>query len=271
MKYLVFAGSAALGTVVLIGKSLCNYQSSLQLFLYLFLAQLVAYLSYTIFIYPFYRSPLRHLPGPQVSRSSPSLLLPIAKGAQNGNFFFGQTLRFLQADGPNDLPLEFMERNPCAPLIRYLHVLNSEWILVNSVEACKEVLQTKCYDLAKPKFFNRIVGEIAGIGLVRYPECNFSPVLLQFSHTFTNLMVSCVGKHRGWGAQETEEATAWLLLLNLFRSTYADHFTGPTNTISVRKLVGLFNSKAEDLARTVMALARENPTTSIDGTYTFTV
>ena len=59
-----------------------------------------------------------------------------------------------------------MRENPDAPLIRYMHAGNTEWVLLNSVQACKEVLTTKCYEFEKPAFFRRIIEEIAGIGLV---------------------------------------------------------------------------------------------------------
>ena len=59
-----------------------------------------------------------------------------------------------------------MLENPDAPLIRYMHAGNTEWVLVNSVQACKEMLTTKCYEFEKPEFARRVVGEIAGVGLV---------------------------------------------------------------------------------------------------------
>jgi cytochrome P450 len=64
------------------------------------------------------------------------------------------------------MPLRMMREHPDAPLIRYMHAGNSEWVLLNSVQACKEMLQSKCYQFEKPEFFRRVVGEIAGVGLV---------------------------------------------------------------------------------------------------------
>jgi hypothetical protein len=37
---------------------------------------------------------------------------------------------------------------------------------VNSLEACREVLQTNAYSLAKPGFFHTLVGEFLGVGLL---------------------------------------------------------------------------------------------------------
>ncbi|KAI1856084.1 uncharacterized protein JN550_013906 [Neoarthrinium moseri] len=39
-------------------------------------------------------------------------------------------------------------------------------LLVNTIEAHRQVLQTCCYDFQKPGFFARLVGEIAGAGLL---------------------------------------------------------------------------------------------------------
>ncbi|KAF2183834.1 cytochrome P450 [Zopfia rhizophila CBS 207.26] len=143
---------ALLSTVETFALVYPNYRTSndfILTFLALYIAQYAVLAVYNIFIYPFYRSPLRHLPGPK-----------------NGNIFFGQTLDFVKAEGPNDLLLTWMRQNPDAPIIRYLHMANSEWLLMNSVQACKEVLQTKCYAFEKPAWFRRVVGEIAGVGLV---------------------------------------------------------------------------------------------------------
>ncbi len=38
--------------------------------------------------------------------------------------------------------------------------------MVNSMEAHRQVYQTKCYSFQKPSFFLRVVGEIAGTGLL---------------------------------------------------------------------------------------------------------
>ncbi len=38
--------------------------------------------------------------------------------------------------------------------------------MVNSLEAAREVLQTKAYSFVKPSFFVKLVGEIVGIGIL---------------------------------------------------------------------------------------------------------
>ena len=72
----------------------------------------------------------------------------------------------MTASGPLDLYLEWMRKWPEAPFIRHRSYGNSEVLLVNSLEAHKQVLQTKCYSFVKPAFFRKLLGEIVGKGLL---------------------------------------------------------------------------------------------------------
>lgn len=92
-----------------------------------------------------------------------AVLLIIFKDNQ---FLVGQAVRLLQTPGPNDLFLEWSRRWPDAPFIRCLTWLNSEILLVNNLEACRDVLQTNAYSFVKPSFFEILVGEIIGIGIL---------------------------------------------------------------------------------------------------------
>ncbi|KAH7240808.1 cytochrome P450 [Fusarium redolens] len=94
-------------------------------------------------------SELRHLPGPK-----------------NHQFLVGHALHIIRGSGPNDLYLQWTRRWPNAPFIRSLSWLNSEVLLVNNIEACREVLQTNAYRFAKPAFFHTLVGEFLGVGLL---------------------------------------------------------------------------------------------------------
>ncbi|RBA20133.1 hypothetical protein FPRO05_08578 [Fusarium proliferatum] len=98
-------------------------------------------------------SKLRHLPGPK-----------------NHQFLVGHALRILRGSGPNELYLQWMRRWPNAPFIRCLSWLNSEVLLVNNIEACREVLQTNAYRFAKPAFFHTLVGEFLGVGPLSRPS-----------------------------------------------------------------------------------------------------
>lgn len=59
-----------------------------------------------------------------------------------------------------------MTEHPDVPFIRYLSVLNQEWLMPNNVRALKEVLQTKCYAFVKPGYYERVVAEISGRGIL---------------------------------------------------------------------------------------------------------
>lgn len=157
---------AALAAFTLSYNNQSDYTTILILFIELFIAQYAVILLYNVFIYPFYRSPLRHLPGPKVPLL-PSRLFIFAclTNIQDGHFLFGQTLKFIQAESGHSMPLQMMRENPDAPLIRYTHVGNTEWVLLNSVKACREMLTTKCYAFEKPVFFRRVIGELTGVGL----------------------------------------------------------------------------------------------------------
>ncbi|CAG1972953.1 unnamed protein product [Fusarium graminearum] len=89
--------------------------------------------------------------------------LPRPKGQQP---FVGHALRILRGGGPNDVYLQWTRQWPDAPFIRCLSWLNEEILLVNSLEACREVLQTNAYFFAKPGFFHTLVGEFLGLGLL---------------------------------------------------------------------------------------------------------
>jgi len=121
----------------------------LYTYLVLFCLQYAAINLYYTFIFPFYVSSLRYLPGPKDHHS-----------------FIGQTLNQFRANGPYELYLSWSSRWPTAPFIRYMSFGNTETLLVNSLKAHQEVLSTQCYSFVKPPFFARIVGEVTGMGLV---------------------------------------------------------------------------------------------------------
>ncbi|KAF4448364.1 cytochrome P450 [Fusarium albosuccineum] len=102
-----------------------------------------------ILIWPFFFSPLRNLPGPK----------------QGGYLLLGQILSQMKAL-PSELEIRWMKEYPDAPFIRYLSLLNREVLMVNNAHAQKAVLQTKCYSFVKPPFWERIIGEIAGKGIL---------------------------------------------------------------------------------------------------------
>ncbi|PTB68637.1 cytochrome P450 [Trichoderma citrinoviride] len=115
----------------------------------LYILGTVAYKIGRALIYPFYVSPLRNVPGPK-----------------DNQFLVGQAIRLLRTAGPNDLYLEWVRQWPDAPFIRYLSFGNAEVLLVNSLEAAREVLQTHGNSFVKPAFFEKLVGEMMGTGVL---------------------------------------------------------------------------------------------------------
>ncbi|KAI1839710.1 hypothetical protein JX266_014078 [Neoarthrinium moseri] len=120
-----------------------------RLWVQLLIALLVARLIYRILIYPGFVSPLRHLPGPK-----------------NNHYLLGQLVNQYRASTPTQLFQEWSSQWPDSPFIRFKGLANSDMLLVNTVEAHRQVLQTCGYDFQKPGFFARLVGEIAGTGLL---------------------------------------------------------------------------------------------------------
>lgn len=105
-------------------------------------------LAFNVFVYPFYVSPLRHLPGPT-----------------DNTFFLGQAAKFLQVPWFPELFCKWSRDYPDAPLIRYLNFANGETLFVNTIEAYKQVLQTKSAFFVKPAFARQFAHEIIGDGL----------------------------------------------------------------------------------------------------------
>ncbi|KAF4454666.1 benzoate 4-monooxygenase cytochrome P450 [Fusarium albosuccineum] len=103
---------------------------------------------FNVFVYPFHFSPLRHLPGPT-----------------DNVFFLGQAPKFLQISWFPELLCEWSREYPEAAFIRYLNFANSETLFANTIEAYKEVLQTKSAFFVKPAFARQFAHEIIGDGL----------------------------------------------------------------------------------------------------------
>ncbi|KAI1453888.1 cytochrome P450 [Annulohypoxylon moriforme] len=118
-------------------------------FLAFFSVQWVLFKFYRIFIYPYFVSPLRSIPGPK-----------------NDHFFIGQLLHMYRAATPIDHYMNWSATWPESPFIRYRTYANQDMLLINTIDAHKQVLQTNCYDFIKPKFLGRMLGEIVGTGLL---------------------------------------------------------------------------------------------------------
>ncbi|KAK4442588.1 cytochrome P450 [Podospora aff. communis PSN243] len=121
----------------------------LRFFVICFFVHYGVFKFYRIVIYPHFVSPMRHLPGPK-----------------DNHPFLGQFLKLLFHPSPVGLHLKWHHTWPDAPFIRYLGLGNQETLLINTLEAHKEVLQTHCYSFVKPEVLYRFVGEISGRGLL---------------------------------------------------------------------------------------------------------
>lgn len=119
------------------------------------------------------------------------------------------------------LLLAWSRRWPDAPFIRYLSVFGKEALIVNSLAAHKAVLQTHVYDFVKPPFFVRLVGEIAGTGLL-FAEGEY--------HRHQRRLL-----------------------------------TGPFSVPSMRKILPVFQRKAESLSKEFGRALGDRPYASIEG------
>ncbi|KAH7206296.1 cytochrome P450 [Fusarium oxysporum] len=89
----------------------------------------------------------------------------IAFNVFDNAFFLGQTAKFLRVPWFPELFCKWSREFPDAPIIRYLNFANGETLFVNSIEAYKQVLQTKSSYFVKPAFAKQFAHEFIGDGL----------------------------------------------------------------------------------------------------------
>lgn len=105
-------------------------------------------LTWGCYIYPHYRSPLRHLPKPP---DRPSLLM--------GHFFQ------MMEGNPGVVLRSWTNTLQQSNLIRYLDFLNLERVVPITPAALADVLVHKCYDFEKPAELRKGISRILGLGL----------------------------------------------------------------------------------------------------------
>ncbi|CAD0096884.1 unnamed protein product [Aureobasidium vineae] len=118
------------------------HDSKWQTAIVAFLAVFIPRFMWLSIIYPFYFSPLRHLPQPK----------------QN-SLLFGQMYRIL-TESIGSPQSQWMREIPNDGLIYYRTLFNTEWLILTSPKALSDALTTKSYDLIKPPI---IVGSLARI------------------------------------------------------------------------------------------------------------
>ncbi|EXJ53876.1 hypothetical protein A1O7_09212 [Cladophialophora yegresii CBS 114405] len=114
----------------------------------LFALQWLVYFLYSVFIYPHYTSPMRHL--------------PTVKG---GSPVFGHWGTLLAE--PSGVPQRrWANEMPNDGLIRYLHLWNRERLVVTNPKGLAEVLTTKSYEFVKPDLLRAGIGRVLGVGVL---------------------------------------------------------------------------------------------------------
>ncbi|KAK4213163.1 cytochrome P450 [Rhypophila decipiens] len=130
--------------------------AGLKIFIAVLCVEYVILGLYEVFIYPYYFSPLRHIPGPK-----------------NTNPLLGHLPSQIFAPSPNRPFLTWMQRfasnstdngNP-PPFIRYFGLLGSESLLITNLEAINEVHVKHPYAFTKPAVQKKFLSPIIGKGL----------------------------------------------------------------------------------------------------------
>lgn len=114
----------------------------------IFLSVVTVQFLWASFVYPFFLSPLRHLPQPKQT----SLL-------------FGQFLRIIRE--PTGIPhQEWMENIENDGLVYYRSIFNMERVMVTTPKAFSEAVTLKSYDLIKPPTLIKGLARILGYGVL---------------------------------------------------------------------------------------------------------
>ncbi|CAK7220022.1 hypothetical protein SCUCBS95973_004016 [Sporothrix curviconia] len=114
-----------------------------------YLFQCIAFGIYSLLLYPFCLSPLRHLPQPR-----------------SGNvFLLGQFPR-INREATGKPALDWINSIPNDGLIRYLGLFNQERLLITKPKALAEVLVSKNYDFVKPGQVRHALSRILGVGVL---------------------------------------------------------------------------------------------------------
>ncbi|KAL9585650.1 MAG: hypothetical protein Q9212_001387 [Teloschistes hypoglaucus] len=122
--------------------------SYLGTFLLLFSLQLAVAQAYRMILWPFFLTPLRHLPTP--------------KGA---TWYNGHAAPIIRE--PSAAPMaRWVDEVPNDGLIYYRFIFNADRILVASPKAIGEVLVQKSYDFVKPSFLRTSIAQILGVGIL---------------------------------------------------------------------------------------------------------
>lgn len=108
--------------------------------------------SYYALLDAFLAPSIRALPGPPVTTNFPLL---------------GQARNVITASTPTAQYVKWSREFPEEPLIRFRTGLDTTILLVNSTGAARDLFSGRmCYKFRKPAWFSRLIGEVAGVGLL---------------------------------------------------------------------------------------------------------
>ncbi|KAK1960921.1 cytochrome P450 [Colletotrichum sublineola] len=103
---------------------------------------------YNVFMYPYFFSPLRHIPGPK-----------------DHHFLLGDLINQARSGNPIEPYLSWTRKWPNEPFIKFTGFGNADCLLINSLEAYKEIFQTKSYSFVKAQFNTRVIVQVTGTGM----------------------------------------------------------------------------------------------------------
>lgn len=208
-SYRFFAFTSLAGSVALVNllPGLAIAKSYIGTAVVLFLLQVTSYAVYAVVIYPFFLSPLRHLPGPS-----------------GGHPILGQWLTIIKE--PSGAPLRRWSREiPNDGLIRYRSLFNKERLLLTTPKALSEVLTVKPYDFIRPELLRSGVGQILGIGILfaegddhkiqrknLMPAFNFRHIkeLYPIFWSKSQEMARCIAEEMSESTEKTVELGGWV-------------------------------------------------------------
>ncbi|KAK1622611.1 cytochrome P450 [Colletotrichum phormii] len=103
---------------------------------------------YYVLLYPYFFSPLRHLPGPK-----------------DHHFLLGELINQARSGNPIEPYLSWTRQFPDEPLIKFTGFGNQDCLLINNLDVFKVVFQTKSYSFVKAQANTRIIIQVTGVGV----------------------------------------------------------------------------------------------------------
>ncbi|KAK2052668.1 cytochrome P450 [Colletotrichum caudatum] len=103
-----------------------------------------------VFIYPYFFSPLGHIPGPKVNMH---------------HFLLGDPINQARSGKPIEPYLSWTRRWPNEPFIRFTGFGNTDCLLINGLEAYEEIFQTKSCSFVEAQLNTGVIVQVTGTGM----------------------------------------------------------------------------------------------------------